>query len=49
MSNGKDQRIPEEQPATVKIIKQNSKGLQIQVYNRGNDIPENYELNCYIL
>jgi len=49
MSNGKEQRIPEDQPSTVKIIKQNSKGLQIQVYNRGNDIPENYELNCYIL
>jgi len=49
MANGKDQRIPEEQPANVKLIKDTKKGLQIQVYNRGNDIPENYELNCYIL
>lgn len=49
MANGKDQKIDENQPATVKLIKENKKGLQIQVFNRGNDIPENYELNCYIL
>lgn len=49
MSNGKDQRVPDYQTYSVKLIKESKKGLQIQVYNRGNSIPNNYELNCYIL
>lgn len=49
MSNGKDLTVPDHKTYSVKLIKDSKKGLQIQVYNRGNNIPNNYELNCYIL
>ena len=49
MSNGKEQRVPDDKTYSIKLIKETKKGLQIQVYNRGNNIPNNYELNCYIL
>lgn len=48
MSNGQYSRVPGDTTVRVKILKETGKGLQIQVYNMGNDIKNNFELNCYI-
>lgn len=48
MLNGKYEKVPNDTMVKVKILKETGKGLQIQVYNMGNDIKNNFELNCYI-
>lgn len=48
MSNGQYSRVPGDTTVKVKTIKETGKGLHIQVYNMGNDIKKNFELNCYI-
>lgn len=49
MSNGKSVRVSDYDKHLVKFIKALKKSFTIQVYNRGNDVPNNYELTCGVI